>query len=224
MMKNISQEIEKIKNELPQSVQLVAVSKFHPVEKLMQAYSSGQRAFGESRAQEIVAKYSMMPEDVQWHFIGHLQTNKVKQIVPCVSLIHSIDSVKLLKAVNDEAQKINKKIKVLLQIHVAQEETKYGFAPNEIVELAKNGTFDGYENVAICGIMTMATNTDDEAKIREDFAVARSVFNQLKNEIFVANPDFKELSMGMSDDYKIAMEYGATLVRIGTTIFGEREY
>lgn len=224
MMKNISQEIEKIKNELPQSVQLVAVSKFHPVEKLMQAYSAGQRAFGESRAQEIVAKYSMMPDDVQWHFIGHLQTNKVKQIVPCVSLIHSIDSVKLLKAVNDEAQKINKKIKVLLQIHVAQEETKYGFAPNEIVELAKNGTFDGYENVAICGIMTMATNTDDEVKIREDFAVARSVFNQLKNEIFIANPDFKELSMGMSDDYKIAMEYGATLVRIGTTIFGEREY
>lgn len=224
MMKNISQEIEKIKKELPQSVQLVAVSKFHPVEKLMQAYSAGQRAFGESRAQEIVAKYSMMPEDVQWHFIGHLQTNKVKQIVPCVSLIHSIDSVKLLKAVNDEAQKINKKIKVLLQIHVAKEETKYGFAPNEIVELAKNGTFDGYENVAICGIMTMATNTDDVAKIREDFAVARSVFNQLKNEIFIANPDFKELSMGMSDDYKIAMEYGATLVRIGTTIFGEREY
>lgn len=223
-MSVISDQIKIITETLPDGVELVAVSKFHPVEALKEAYDAGQRIFGESRVQEISQKRLLMPDDVQWHFIGHLQTNKVRQLVPYVSLIHSVDSIKLLESINAESARIGKVVDVLLQLHVAQEETKFGFTCEDCVDLVGKGVLDWLPNVRVCGVMGMATNTDDMGKVREEFKSIKNVFDTLKQRYFADKPYFKEISMGMSDDYHIAMEEGSTLVRIGTTIFGSRGY
>lgn len=221
---SISESIKKIQSELPPGVKLVAVSKFHPVEKLMQAYDAGQRLFGESRVQELAQKVGAMPSDVQWHFIGHLQTNKVRQLVPHVHLIHSVDSLKLLQCINKEAARIDRVVDVLLQVHVAQEVEKFGFAIDELEALANEGQLAAMPNVRVVGLMAMATNTDDEAEIRKEFAEAHRAFEYLKQGCYRNNAEFCELSMGMSDDYHLAIAEGSTMVRIGTTIFGIREY
>lgn len=223
-MSVISDQIKIITETLPDGVELVAVSKFHPVEALKEAYDAGQRIFGESRVQEISQKRLLMPDDVQWHFIGHLQTNKVRQLVPYVSLIHSVDSIKLLESINAESARIGRVVDVLLQLHVAQEETKFGFTCEDCVDLVDKGVLDRLPNVRVCGVMGMATNTDDMGKVREEFKSIKNVFDTLKQRYFADKPYFKEISMGMSDDYHIAMEEGSTLVRIGTTIFGSRGY
>ena len=223
-MSVISDQIKIITETLPDGVELVAVSKFHPVEALKEAYDAGQRIFGESRVQEISQKRLLMPDDVQWHFIGHLQTNKGRQLVPYVSLIHSVDSIKLLESINAESARIGRVVDVLLQLHVAQEETKFGFTCEDCVDLVDKGVLDRLPNVRVCGVMGMATNTDDMGKVREEFKSIKNVFDTLKQRYFADKPYFKEISMGMSDDYHIAMEEGSTLVRIGTTIFGSRGY
>ena len=221
---SIADEVRRIASELPSGVKLVAVSKFHPVEKLMQAYDAGQRLFGESRVQELAQKVGAMPSDVQWHFIGHLQTNKVRQLVPHVHLVHSVDSLKLLQCINKEAARIDRVVDVLLQVHVAQEVEKFGFAIDELAALANEGQLAAMPNVRVVGLMAMATNTDDEAEIRKEFAEAHRAFEYLKQGCYRNNAEFCELSMGMSDDYHLAIAEGSTMVRIGTTIFGIGEY
>lgn len=221
---SVASEIIRFTDELPANVRLVAVSKFHPVEKLMEAYSAGQRIFGESRVQELVQKAQEMPADVQWHFIGHLQTNKVRALLPHVSLIHSVDSERLLDCIDKEAERIGRTVEVLLQIHVAQEEAKFGFTLHEITQLANSGKLTAMSHVRVVGVMAMATNTDDDAEIRREFAEAHHVFYTLKDGCFFGDEHFCELSMGMSDDYRLAIAEGSTMVRIGTTIFGAREY
>ena len=221
---SVASEIIRFTDELPANVRLVAVSKFHPVEKLMEAYSAGQRIFGESRVQELVQKAQEMPADVQWHFIGHLQTNKVRALLPHVSLIHSVDSERLLDCIDKEAERIGRTVDVLLQIHVAQEEAKFGFTLQEITQLANSGKLTAMSHVRVVGVMAMATNTDDDAEIRREFAEAHHVFYTLKDGCFFSDEHFCELSMGMSDDYRLAIAEGSTMVRIGTTIFGAREY
>lgn len=223
-MSGIAQQLICIKESLPQGVELVAVSKFHPVESLKEAYDVGQRIFGESRVQEVSQKYEFMPDDVKWHFIGHLQTNKVRQLIPYVSLIHSVDSMKLLKCIDKEAKRIGRVIDVLLQLHVAQEETKFGFTCEECVSLSGEGVFETLENVRVCGVMGMATNTDNVEQVRAEFKKIKAVFDTLKKDCFKDRDYFCEISMGMSDDYRIAIEEGSTLIRIGTTIFGFRDY
>lgn len=203
---------------------LVAVSKTKPVEEIMPIYNKGQRIFGENKVQEMVDKYEQMPKDIQWHLIGHLQTNKVKYIAPFVSMIHSIDSLKLLDEVEKQAAKNNRVIDVLLQMHVAHEETKFGLDETELVELLDyylaNST--NYAHVNIVGIMGMATNTDDENQIRKEFNQLKGIFLHIKNSYFLNKKDFTEISMGMSSDYKIAIEEGSTMVRIGSLLFGNR--
>lgn len=221
---SVASEIIRFTDELPANVRLVAVSKFHPLEKLMEAYSAGQRIFGESRVQELVQKAQEMPADVQWHFIGHLQTNKVRALLPHVSLIHSVDSERLLDCIDKEAERIGRTVDVLLQIHVAQEEAKFGFTLQEITQLANSGKLTAMSHVRVVGVMAMATNTDDDAEIRREFAEAHHVFYTLKDGCFFGDEHFCELSMGMSDDYRLAIAEGSTMVRIGTTIFGAREY
>ena len=221
---SVASEIIRFTDELPANVRLVAVSKFHLVEKLMEAYSAGQRIFGESRVQELVQKAQEMPADVQWHFIGHLQTNKVRALLPHVSLIHSVDSERLLDCIDKEAERIGRTVDVLLQIHVAQEEAKFGFTLQEITQLANSSKLTAMSHVRVVGVMAMATNTDDDAEIRREFAEAHHVFYTLKDGCFFGDEHFCELSMGMSDDYRLAIAEGSTMVRIGTTIFGAREY
>lgn len=221
---SVASEIVRFTDELPANVRLVAVSKFHPVEKLMEAYRAGQRIFGESRVQELVQKAQAMPADVQWHFIGHLQTNKVRALLPHVSLIHSVDSERLLDCIDKEAARIGRTVDVLLQIHVAREEAKFGFTLQEITQLANSGKLTAMSHVRVVGVMAMATNTDDDAEIRREFAEAHHVFYTLKDGCFFGDEHFCELSMGMSDDYRLAIAEGSTMVRIGTTIFGAREY
>lgn len=223
-MIDVAENIRQLKKELPQSVTLVAVSKFHSVEALMAAYDAGQRAFGESRAQELVLKAAAMPSDVQWHFIGHLQTNKVKAVVPIAALIHSVDSGKLLTAINAEAGKIGKIVDVLLELHVAQEETKYGFDLTDLAYLNEAGLFENCRNVRVRGVMGMATNTDNETEIRKEFQRIVGVFRDMKSGIMAKNSVFDIVSMGMSDDYRIAVEEGSTMVRVGSHIFGPRQY
>jgi len=219
---NIPQQIQNIRNELPPVVRLVAVSKLHPAETLMEAYNAGQRIFGESKVQELTAKHEVLPQDIEWHFIGHLQTNKIKYIVPFVSLIHSIDSINLLREVDRHAGKAGKKTNVLFQIHIAKEETKYGFSENECYEFLTSGGHNILNNTNICGLMGMATFTENTNIVRAEFKALSSFFHQLKQEFFPSEDNFKELSMGMSEDYPIAIEEGSTLVRIGSKIFGER--
>lgn len=222
-MAEIQKNIERLQNLLPERVSLVAVSKFHPVAALQEAYDAGQRIFGESRAQELLQKVPMLPADVQWHFIGHLQTNKVRAIVPHVSLIHSIDSEKLLRMVDAEAARIGRTAEVLLQLHVAKETAKFGFTPDECVAVA-HGCVPELGHVRVRGVMGMATNTDDEAEIRQEFRAIKAVFDALKSGKMQTEGYFDIISMGMSDDFRIAIEEGSTMVRIGSLIFGERQY
>ncbi len=221
---SITQNIQRLTAQLPQGVKLVAVSKFHPIERLQEAYDAGQRIFGENRAQELAAKAPQLPSDIEWHFIGHLQKNKVRMIMPWASIIQSIDSTQLLQLVNKEAARINRHVNVLLQLHVAKEQTKSGFTIDEIFEAAEDGAFRDLSNVTICGVMAMATFTDDMEQVASEFELVRNTFLTLRDKYFSHNDAFKEISMGMSDDWRIAVEHGATLVRIGTNIFGQREY
>ena len=223
---SIVKNLELIRSTLPTGVGLVCVSKFHPAAMIREAYVAGERMFGESRVQELCAKYEALQDlsDLQWHFIGHLQTNKVKYIVPFVHLIHGVDSPRLLHEINKEAVKAGREVNCLLQVHVAREETKFGFSPEELMEYMSEGVWRDYSGVRICGVMGMATNTDDEVQIKSDFAALRDVFTRLKEDYFPQDSSFCELSMGMSGDYPYALEYGATLVRIGSAIFGHRIY
>lgn len=220
----IEGNIKRLYAELPPQVTLVAVSKFHPAEALRSAYDAGQRVFGESRAAEMVAKAKVLPGDIQWHFIGHLQTNKVRQIVPYVSLIHSIDSARLLKLVSDEAVRANRVVDVLLQAHVADENTKTGFMPDELIMFANSYDRVQYPGVRICGLMGMATNTDNTERVMADFNALQSLFGRVKNTPVGGNGQFSVLSMGMSHDYTLALQCGANMVRIGSMIFGDRQY
>ena len=223
-MINVKENIRKLQDSLPKGVGLVAVSKFHPVELLREAYDAGQRIFGESRAQELLQKVGQMPDDVKWHFIGHLQTNKVRAIVPYVAMIHSIDSEKLLRVVDSEAERAGRVVDVLLQLHVAQEETKYGMTADECVAMVESGVLAELTHVRVCGVMGMATNTDDENEIRAEFRKIKHVFDLLHEGCLHDSDCFREISMGMSDDYQIAVDEGSTLVRVGHSIFGERQY
>lgn len=221
---SITKNIQLLQAELPQGVRLVAVSKYHPNEAILEAYNAGQRVFGESKVQEMVAKYEALPKDIEWHFIGHLQTNKIKYMAPFVSLIHGVDSLKLLKEIDKQAAKAGRRVKCLLQIHIAQEETKFGFLPNECKEMLAQGEWRELKNIQLCGLMGMATNTDSIDQVRAEFSSLSSLFNELKSAFFTHDEAFCELSMGMSDDYPEAIEAGSTLVRVGSKIFGERVY
>lgn len=219
----IADRLNEIRSTLADGVELVAVSKFHPAEALREAYDAGQRLFGESRAQELQAKAPVLPDDIRWHFIGHLQTNKVRPVVTYASMIESIDSEHLLEAVDREAKRQGKTIDVLLQVHVAAEETKFGFSPEELLDFFRARKFESLKATHICGLMAMASNTDDTGRVRADFERVVA----LRDEILSICSDlrrFDVLSMGMSDDYGIAMECGSTHVRIGTAIFGPRQY
>ena len=223
-MMSIAENIDQINSNLNANIQLVAVSKTKPAELLMEAYRHGQRAFGENKVQEMVGKYEELPKDIEWHFIGHLQTNKVKYIAPFVHLIHGVDSYKLLKSIDSEAKKIGRVIHCLLQFHIAEEETKFGLSMDEAAEMLNSDEYKLLKNVQISGVMGMATYTDNEDQIRKEFACLKMYFDRLKTDFFSGNSDFKEISMGMSGDYLLAIEEGSTMVRIGSTIFGERNY
>lgn len=223
-MNTIGERLNAIKSSMPPEICLVAVSKFHSVESIREAYIAGQRVFGESKAQELVQKKAELPNDIQWHFIGHLQSNKIKYIAPFISMIHSIDSFKLLSEVNKVAARENRIIRCLLQIHVAEEETKFGFSPSECIDMLRGGAWRDLRNVSICGIMGMASFTDNQAQIMEEFNSLSSLFHILKEEFFTDNVAFKEISMGMSHDYPLAVKAGSTMVRVGSSIFGERVY
>lgn len=223
-MSHIQAEINGIKATLPSHVRLVAVSKFHPVEALQEAYEAGQRVFGESKVQEMTQKYEVLPKDIEWHFIGHLQTNKIKYMAPFVSLIHGVDSYKLLAEINKQAIKAGRVIPCLLQIHIAQEETKFGFSTDECRAMLEEGTWKTLENIQIAGVMGMATNTEDETQIAQEFETLSRFFQEIKGKHFQDSASFKEISMGMSDDYPLAIEKGSTLIRVGSKIFGERHY
>ena len=221
---SIQENIREILATLPAGVRLVAVSKFHPVEALQEAYDGGQRIFGESKVQEMTAKHEQLPADIEWHFIGHLQTNKVKYIAPYVSLIHGVDSYKLLLEINRQGQRVGRTIPCLLQLHVAQEETKFGFSLDECQQLLDEGEWRTLPYVSIRGLMGMASNTDNMVQVRQEFATLGKFFSQVREKYFSDRPEFRELSMGMSDDYPIAIEEGCTLVRVGSRIFGQRVY
>lgn len=221
---SISSEIERLNKELPSTVKLVAVSKFNPSEAIMEAYQAGQRIFGESRPQELLQKVQELPSDIQWHFIGHLQTNKLKMVLPYAALIHSVDSERLLMEINKYAVKNGIKVRCLLELFVAQEETKQGFSKEELLQLMDKLQQEPLEGVEICGLMGMASFVDDEQQIRGEFAALKQTFDQIREKYISTHPNFNELSMGMSGDYRIAVEMGSTMVRIGTTIFGARNY
>ena len=222
--KMVKENLVKIASTVPEPTRLIAVSKTKPVEMLQEAYDAGQRLFGENKALEMRDKHAVLPKDIQWHFIGHLQTNKVKYIAPFVTLIHSIDSLQLLEVVNKEALKNNRIIDCLLQFHIALEETKFGLDMSEADALLSSPEYKAMTNVRLCGVMGMATNTDDMAKVRSEFANLRKIFEDLRQRYFEGQEHFREISMGMSHDYQIAIEEGATLVRVGSSIFGARNY
>ena len=223
-MSHIQEEIHRIQAELSEGVRLVAVSKYHPVGALVEAYEAGQRIFGESKVQEMTQKHEALPKDIEWHFIGHLQKNKVKYIAPYVALIHGIDSYKLLAEVDKQAEKAGRIIPCLLQIHIAQEETKFGFTPDECMAMMDDGMWRNLTHVQIAGLMGMATYTDDHEQIIREFSTLSSLFQKLKETHFKDEPAFCELSMGMSGDYPLAISQGSTLIRIGSRIFGARQY
>ncbi len=221
---SISENITAIRKDIPQHVQLVAVSKTKPAETIMEAYRAGQKVFGENKVQELVSKFEELPKDIEWHFIGHLQTNKVKYIAPFVALIHGIDSLKLLKTIDREGRKNNRVIPCLLQFHIAEEETKYGLNMRETTEIVGSENFRKMKNVSIRGVMGMATFTDDSDKIRNEFRSLKNSFESLRKEYFSDSVEFNQISMGMSDDYPIAVEEGSTIIRVGSKIFGARNY
>jgi pyridoxal phosphate enzyme (YggS family) len=220
---DIKSNIKAINDTLTAGCKLIAVSKTQPVEKILQAYQTGQRVFGENKAQEMLAKYEALPKDIEWHMIGHLQSNKVKYIAPFVSLIHSADSVKLLEEINKQGQKINRIIPCLLQMYIADEDTKFGFSQGEVIELLINYP-PSFTHVHILGLMGMASFTNDQQQIRAEFRSLKVLFDEIRIMPLPPQVEMKELSMGMTGDYRIGMEEGSTLVRIGTGIFGERNY
>ncbi|NPA68783.1 MAG: YggS family pyridoxal phosphate-dependent enzyme [Chlorobi bacterium] len=219
---SIARNIEKIKSELPSYVKLVAVSKTKPEEDIMQAYNAGHKIFGENKVQDLVKKYENLPKDTEWHFIGHLQSNKVKYIAPFVYLIHAVDSFKLLKIINKEGKKNNRIINCLLQMHIAKEDTKFGLSFEEIKDILSSEEISSLNYVNISGLMGMATNTKDLQQVRKEFAYLKSCFDDIKKDFFPDKDDFNVLSSGMSGDYKIAVEEGSNTVRIGSLIFGAR--
>lgn len=219
----IKENLNKVRTTVPENVTLIAVSKTKPVSDLQDAYDAGQRIFGENKALEMRDKHQVLPDDIKWHFIGHLQTNKIKYIAPFVTLIHSIDSASLLEAVNKEAVKNNRVIDCLLQFHIAQEETKFGLDMEEAKSLLESENYKSLKNIKIVGVMGMATFTDDVNQVRNEFKTLKNIFDTLKENYF-KDDSFKEISMGMSDDYPIAIEEGATMVRVGSKIFGARNY
>lgn len=223
-MSNITSNLLAVVQDLKEGVRLVAISKYHPAESIQEAYEAGQRVFGESHVQELVAKQQTLPADIEWHFIGHLQTNKVKYIAPFISLIHAVDTPKLLREIEKQADKNGRKVHCLLELHIAEEETKYGFSEQELIDFLEEGEWKTLSHVSIDGLMCMATNTDDEEQIRTEFRRAKRIFDEVKARFFADCPSFCELSMGMSHDYPIAMEEGSTLIRVGSKIFGERIY
>lgn len=218
----IVETINKIKAEIGEEVTLVAVSKTKPAADITTAYEGGQRIFGENKVQELVEKYEALPKDIEWHLIGHLQRNKVKYIAPFVHLIHAVDSMRLLQEINKQAAKNDRVINVLLQFHIAQEESKFGFSFEEAKEVLEDKSFVEMQNINVVGIMGMATNTSNEERVADEFRTLHNYFQILKSHYFKFNPDFKEISMGMSGDYKIAVEEGSTMIRVGSTIFGSR--
>lgn len=221
---DVAARLRAVKETLPEGVRLIAVSKFHPVDEIAAAYAAGQRVFGESHEQELARKYEALPKDVEWHFIGHLQTNKVKYIVPYISMIDAVDSLKLLKEINKQAAKYGRIINVLLELHIAEEATKYGFTLDACREMLAAGEWRELKNVKICGLMMMASNVDDEEQIKREFNEASLFFDEVKQKYFADDDSFCERSWGMSGDYGIAVKCRSTMVRIGTAIFGEREY
>jgi PLP dependent protein len=219
---NIAEKLEQLRKDIPSNVKIVAVSKTRSVTEILEAYKAGQRIFGENKAQELAYKHPLLPSDIEWHFIGHLQTNKVKQILPFTSLVHSLDSLKLLRTINKEAQMINQTVNCLLQFHIATEETKYGLDLQEAITLLQTMRSEKIENVNIKGLMGMATNTCDQGLIRREFQELKNHFFRLKRDYFPEDEEFKELSIGMSGDYLLALQEGSTMIRVGTAIFGER--
>ena len=221
---DIQANIKAVLSELPEGLRLEAVSKFHPNEAIEAAYSAGQRIFGESKVQELTEKQLSLPKDIEWHFIGHLQTNKVKYIVPYIAMIHAVDSYRLLAEINRQAAKVNRVIPCLLEIHIAAEESKYGFTFDDCRAMLREGSWRELKNVSVCGVMGMATNTDNEEQVGKEFETLHRFFGELKNDYFLDDDRFKEISMGMSHDYPLAVKAGCTLVRVGSKIFGERNY
>lgn len=221
-MPDIANNIAYLKSQLPALVSLVAVSKTKPVSDIELAYNTGQRIFGENRVQELLNKKDLLPSDIEWHLIGHLQTNKVKYIVPFISMIQSVDSFKLLFSIDSEAQKINRVIDCLLQIHIAREETKFGFSMCDLSDFLQKEDVALMRNIRICGVMGMATFTSDTGQVKNEFAFLRKCFNSLKDSFFNESSDFRQISMGMSGDFELAIDEGSTMVRIGSLIFGER--
>ena len=223
-MFDVAKNLHEVLDTLPDGVKLVAISKFHPKEYIEAAYREGQRIFGESHEQELAGKVQSLPKDIEWHFIGHLQTNKVKYIAPYISMIEAVDTVKLLKEINKQAAKHNRVINVLLELHIAEEESKYGFTPDACREFLKSGEWRELKNVHISGLMMMASNVEDKDQIRKEMTFASNLFDELKASYFSDDPEFKERSWGMSHDYPIAVECHSTMVRVGTAIFGPRVY
>ena len=223
-MYDVKGNLREVLGNLPAGVNLVAISKFHPNEYIEAAYAEGQRIFGESHEQELARKVESLPKDIEWHFIGHLQTNKVKYIAPYISMIESVDSLKLLKEINKQAAKHDRVVKVLLELHIAEEETKSGFSFDDCRELLEAGEWRTMEHVQICGIMMMASNTDDEQQIAQEFDAAYAFFKEVKEKYFADDDAFCERSWGMSHDYRIAVKHGSNMLPMGTTIFGPRIY
>ncbi len=223
-MYDVKGKLHEVLNNLPTGVRLVAISKFHPNEYIEAAYAEGQRVFGESHEQELARKVESLPKDIEWHFIGHLQTNKVKYIAPYIAMVEAVDSMKLLKEINKQAAKYDRVVKVLLELHIAEEETKYGLTLDACRQLLEEGEWREMKNVQICGLMMMASNTDDEQQIVSEFDQAAQFFDEVKSRFFADDDAFCERSWGMSHDYQLAVKHGSTMVRVGTTIFGPRVY
>ena len=223
-MYNVKSHLHEVLSQLPQGVRLVAISKYHPNEYIEAAYAEGQRIFGESHEQELRQKHTSLPQDIEWHFIGHLQTNKVKYIAPYVTMIEAVDSLKLLREINKQAERCNRVIKVLLELHIAEEATKYGLTLDACRELLDAGEWRQMQHIQICGLMMMASFVDDQEQIRCEMLTARDFYDEVKSRYFADDAAFCERSWGMSDDYPIAIETGSTMVRIGTAIFGPRVY
>ena len=220
----IKENLNRIKATLPTGVKLVAVSKTHPVEMLQEAYDAGQRIFGENKVQEMTAKSQVLPTDIEWHFIGHVQSNKIKLMAPYVSVIQGVDTYDKLAEIDRQATRFNRHITCLLQLHIAQEETKFGFSPDECTAMLDEGKWKELKNITIGGVMGMASNTDDEAQVRGEFRRLKQLFDTYKEKYFHNSPDFNTISAGMSGDYKLAIQEGSNMVRIGSSIFGERNY
>lgn len=221
---DVAENLKGVLSQLPEGVRLVAVSKYHPAEDIEAAYAAGQRVFGESHVQELTKKQQLLPNDIEWHFIGHLQTNKVKYIAPFISMVDAVDSIRLLREINKQAERCGRVIDVLLELHIAQEETKYGLTPEACRQLLDEGEWRQMGGIRIRGLMMMASNTDDENQIRREFTQAANFFDEVKAQYFATDDSFSERSWGMSHDFPIAVGCRCTMVRVGTTIFGERAY